>query len=52
MIETLVPAVREQLEAPDTAYVKACLERLTGREKLEEQEALEQDEEFGEVING
>lgn len=32
MIETLVPAVREQLEAPDTAYVKACLERLTGRE--------------------
>lgn len=41
MIETLVPAVREQLEAPDTAYVKACLERLTGREKLEEQEALE-----------
>ena len=31
MIETLVPAVREQLEAPDTAYVKACLERLTGR---------------------
>ena len=23
MIETLVPAVREQLEAPDTAYVKA-----------------------------
>lgn len=38
MIETLVPAVREQLEAPDTAYVKACLERLTGREKLEEQE--------------
>lgn len=41
MIETLVPAVREQLESPDTAYVKACLERLTGREKLGEQEALE-----------
>lgn len=41
MIETLVSAVREQLEAPDTAYVKDCLERLTGREKLEEQEALE-----------
>ena len=41
MIETLVPAVREQLEAPDTAYVKNCLERLTGREKLGEQEALE-----------
>lgn len=41
MIETLVPAVREQLEAPDTAYVKACLERLTGQEKLEEQDALE-----------
>ncbi|WP_094136356.1 hypothetical protein [Akkermansia muciniphila] len=41
MIETLVPAVREQLESPDTAYVKNCLERLTGREKLEEQEALE-----------
>lgn len=41
MIETLIPAVREQLEAPDTAYVKACLERLTGQEKLEEQEALE-----------
>ena len=34
MIETLVPAVREQLESPDTAYVKNCLERLTGREKL------------------
>lgn len=33
MIETLVPAVREQLESPDTAYVKNCLERLTGREK-------------------
>ena len=28
MIETLVPAVREQLESPDTAYVKNCLERL------------------------
>lgn len=41
MIETLVPAVWEQLEAPDTAYVKACLERLTGQEKLEEQDALE-----------
>lgn len=41
MIETLVPAVREQLEAPETAYVRACLDRLTGREKLEEQEALE-----------
>lgn len=41
MIEELVPAVREQMEAPETAYVKACLERLTGREKLEEQEALE-----------
>ena len=36
MIETLVPAVREQLESPDTAYVKNCLERLTGREKLVE----------------
>ena len=41
MIETLVPAVREQLESPDTTYVKNCLERLTGREKLGEQEALE-----------
>lgn len=41
MIETLVPAVREQLGAADTAYVKACLERLTEQEKLEEQEALE-----------
>ena len=41
MIENLVPAVREQLESPDTAYVKNCLERLTGREKLGEQEALE-----------
>ncbi len=41
MIEPLVPAVREQLESPDTAYVKNCLERLTGREKLGEQEALE-----------
>ena len=41
MIETLVPAVREQLESPDTAYVKNCLERLTGREKLGEQETLE-----------
>ena len=41
MIETLVPAVQEQLESPDTAYVKNCLERLTGREKLGEQEALE-----------
>lgn len=41
MIEALVPAVQEQLEAPDMAYVKACLDRLTGREKLEEQEALE-----------
>ena len=41
MIETLVPAVREQLESQDTAYVKNCLERLTGREKLGEQEALE-----------
>ena len=41
MIETLVPAVREQLESPDTAYVKNCQERLTGREKLGEQEALE-----------
>lgn len=35
MIETLVPAVREQLESPDTAYVKNCLERLTGRENWE-----------------
>ena len=33
MIETLVPAVREQLESPDTAYVKNCLERLTGAGK-------------------
>lgn len=41
MIETLVPAVREQLESPDTVYVKVCMERLTGREKMEEQEALE-----------
>lgn len=41
MIEALVPAVQEQLGAPDTAYVKACLDRLTGRGKLEEQEALE-----------
>lgn len=41
IIETLLPSVREQMEAPETAYVKACLERLTGREKLEEQEALE-----------
>lgn len=41
MIEALLPAVREQMEAPETAYVKACMERLTGKEKLEEQEALE-----------
>jgi len=41
MIETLVPAVREQLESPNTVYVKGCMERLTGREKMEEQEALE-----------
>ncbi len=41
MIETLVPAVREQLESPDTVYVKGCMERLTGREKMGEQEALE-----------
>lgn len=41
IIETLLPSVREQMEAPETVYVKACLERLTGREKLEEQEALE-----------
>ena len=39
MIQDLLPAVREQVSAPETAYVKACLERLT--EKLEEQEALE-----------
>ena len=42
MIETLVPAVREQLESPDTAYVKNCLERLTGREKLGELELMAQ----------
>ena len=42
MIETLVPAVREQLESPDTAYVKNGLERLTGREKLGEQELMAQ----------
>ena len=41
MIETLIPAVREQLESPDTVYVKNCLERLMGREKLSEREALE-----------
>ena len=41
MIEDLLPAVQEQLSAPETAYVKGCLERLTGKEKLEEQEALE-----------
>lgn len=41
MIEDLLPAVREQLSAPETAYVTACLERLTEKEKLEEQEALE-----------
>jgi len=41
MIETLVPAVREQLESPDTAYVKNCLERLTGRGNLGEKGALE-----------
>ena len=40
-IGTLVRAVREQLESPDTAYVKNCLERLTGREKLGALEALE-----------
>ena len=40
MIEDLLPAVQEQLSAPETAYVKGCLERLTGKEKLEEQEAL------------
>ena len=34
MIETLVPAVREQLESPDTAYVKNCLERLTGKQTI------------------
>lgn len=41
MIEALIPAVREQAETPETAYVKACLERLTAREKMEEQDALE-----------
>ena len=41
MIQDLLPAVREQVSAPETAYVKACLERLTEKEKLEEQEALE-----------
>ena len=41
MIEDLLPAVQEQLSAPETAYVKGCLERLTAKEKLEEQEALE-----------
>ncbi len=41
MVEALIPAVREQLESADTAYVKTCLERLTGKEGLEEQDALE-----------
>lgn len=41
MIETLLPAVQEQIQTEETAYVKTCLERLTGKEKLEEQEALE-----------
>lgn len=41
MIESLLPAVREQMEAPQTACVKACMERLTGREGLDEQTSLE-----------
>lgn len=41
MIETLLPAVREQLESSETSYVKACFNRLIEREKLEEQDALE-----------
>ena len=31
MIEDLLPAVQEQLSAPETAYVKGCLERLRER---------------------
>ena len=41
MIETLVPAVREQLESPDTAYVKKLSGTPDGAGKTGEQEALE-----------
>ncbi len=41
MVEALIPAVKQQLESADTAYVKTCLDRLTGKEGLEEVEALE-----------
>ncbi len=41
MVESLIPAVKEQLESEQTAYVKDCLVRLTDKEGLDENEALE-----------
>lgn len=41
LIEALIPAVREQMEASDMPYVKETFVRLTEKEQFPENEALE-----------
>ena len=41
MIETMLPAVREQMESSATPYVKEAFIRLTEKESLPQQDALE-----------
>ncbi|MGB0992350.1 MAG: hypothetical protein ACPG32_07755 [Akkermansiaceae bacterium] len=41
LIDSLLPAVQQQLESPQTPYVKKTLTRLTTQENLSEERALE-----------
>lgn len=41
LIESLLPAVEEQLHSPQTSYVKKTYESLIGKHNLEAGEAME-----------
>jgi hypothetical protein len=41
LIESLLPAIEQQLESPDTPYVKETFVRLTEKEQLSPDEAKE-----------
>ena len=41
LIESLLPAIEQQLESPDTPYVKATFVRLVEKEEISPKEAKE-----------
>ncbi len=41
LIESLLPAIEQQLESPDTPYVKAAFLRLVEKEEISPDEAKE-----------